>query len=75
MARTKTYIAGDWDHDQDAVEQLHKWNESKKWSLSFSDAHKLTQARDSSLNCSIKQSLAVRMNSSKKLFNNTSVIF
>lgn len=65
MARTKTYIAGDWDHDQDAVEQLYKWNESKKWSLSFSDAHELTQARDSSLNCSIKRSLAVRMNSSK----------
>lgn len=33
MARTKTYIAGDWDHDQDAVEQLYKWNESKKMEL------------------------------------------
>ena len=21
--RTRTYIAGDWDHDKDAVDQLH----------------------------------------------------
>ena len=30
--RTKTYIAGEWSGDNDAVEQLYKWNESKKWS-------------------------------------------
>ena len=24
--RTKTYIAGDWDHDEDAVNKLHQWN-------------------------------------------------
>lgn len=65
MARTKTYIAGDWDHDKDAIDQLYKWNDSNKWGLSFSDAHDLTQARDSSLNCSIKRSLAIRLNSSK----------
>lgn len=33
--RTKTYIAGDWDHDRDAVEQIHKWN------LDFHDVHEL----------------------------------
>ena len=65
MARTKTYVAGDWDHDKDAVDQLFKWNESQRYGLSFSDAHDLTQARDSSLNCSIKRSLAERLNSSK----------
>ena len=37
--RTRTYIAGDWDHDKDAVEALHRWNESSKYGLSFSDAH------------------------------------
>ena len=63
--RTKTYIAADWTGDKDAVDQLHKWNDSDKWSLSFTDAHDLTQARDSSLNCSIKSSLAVRLDASK----------
>lgn len=51
--RTRTYIAGDWDNDKDAVDQLHKWNDSNYWSLSFTDAHDLTSSRDSSLNCTI----------------------
>lgn len=63
--RTKTYIAGEWDGDQDAIQKLHEWNNSKYWSLSFIDAHDLTQARDGSLNCSIKSSLATRLDSSK----------
>lgn len=63
--RTKTYIAGDWDSDKDAVDQLHKWNDSNHWSLSFHDAHEVTKARDSSLACSIKASLKKRMDVSK----------
>lgn len=63
--RTKTYLAAEWDGDKDAIEQLHKWKKSKYWSLTFTDAHDLTQARDSSLNCSIKSSLATRLDSSK----------
>lgn len=63
--RTKTYIAADWEGDRNAVEQLYKWNESKYWDLSFHDAHEMTQARDTSLNCSIKRSLALRLNASK----------
>lgn len=63
--RTRTYIAGEWDGDKDAIDQLRKWNDSKFWSLSFTDAHDLTQARDSSLNCSIKSSLAARLDASK----------
>ncbi|MDR0682694.1 MAG: molecular chaperone Tir [Dysgonamonadaceae bacterium] len=63
--RTKTYIAADWDGDSDAVEQLYKWKNSKYWSLDFHDAHDLTQARDSSLNCNIKRSLAARLDASK----------
>ena len=63
--RTRTYIAGDWDHDKDAIDQLYKWNNSNYWNLSFTDAHDLTSARDSSLNCSIKSSLKTRMDASK----------
>ena len=64
--RTKTYIAGDWDGDRDAVEKLRQWNDSNYWNLSFTDAHDLTQARDNSLNCSIKASLKKRMDASKR---------
>lgn len=63
--RTRTYIAADWDTDSDAVEQLHKWKDSNYWSLTFSDAHDLTQAKDTSLNCSIKASLRTRLEASK----------
>lgn len=63
--RTKTYIAGEWDGDNDAIQQLCKWNDNKYWSLSFTNAHDLTQARDDSLNCSIKSSLNRRLKASK----------
>lgn len=63
--RIRTYIAGDWDHDKNAVEMLYSWNDSNHYGLSFSDAHELKQARDTSLNCTIKRSLADRMNASK----------
>ena len=63
--RTKTYIAGDWTGDKSAIEQLYKWKDSKYWSLSFVDAHDLQQAKDSSLNCTIKKSLGTRMDVSK----------
>jgi hypothetical protein len=63
--RTKTYVAAEWDGDKDAVDQLHKWNHSNYWALSFTDAHDLTQARDTSLNCTIKASLGTRLDASK----------
>lgn len=63
--RTKTYIAADFDHDKDAVDQLHKWNDSNYWLLSFQDAHQLQSSRDDSLPCSIKSSLKMRMDASK----------
>lgn len=76
--RTRTYIAGDWDHDKDAVDKLHQWNDSNYWNLSFTDAHDLMQARDSSLNCSIKASLKQRMDASKRFVlivgNNTNTV-
>lgn len=49
--RTRTYIAGDWDNDKDAVDALHRWNDSSRYGLSFSDAHELKQARDTSQCC------------------------
>ena len=59
--RTKTYLAAAWDEDKDAIEQLLKWNENNHFSLDFNDVHKYIQARDSSLECSIKASLSKRM--------------
>lgn len=63
--RTRTYIAGDWTGDKDAIDQLYKWKDSNYWSLDFIDAHDLTQSSDSSLYCSIKASLCERMDRSK----------
>lgn len=63
--RTRTYIAGDWTGDQDLIQKLEQWNESDYLLLSFSDAHKITQARDASKPCSIKKSLATRLDASK----------
>ena len=63
--RTKTYIAADFDHDKDAVDQLYKWKNNQSLSFDFQDAHDLTQARDTSLYCSIKSSLRLRLNASK----------
>ena len=63
--RTKTYIAGDWTGNQDLISKLYQWNDSDRWALHFVDAHDLTQARDSSLPCSIKRSLAQRLDASK----------
>ena len=63
--RTKTYIAGDWDGDKDAVDKLYEWKNNRFLSLDFQDAHDLTQSRDGSLNCSIKKSLKERLDASK----------
>lgn len=63
--RTKTYIAGDWDGDANAIKKLYEWKNSDWYNLDFVDAHSITQARDSSLNCSIKRSLKERLDVSK----------
>lgn len=65
LYRTRTYIAADFDHDKDAVDQLYKWNNSSYWSLSFTNAHDLQTSSDDSLYCSIKSSLKYRMDRSK----------
>lgn len=63
--RTKTYIAAEWTGEEKAVKKLYEWEKNKFLSLSFSDAHELTQSRDSSLNCTIKKSLKERLDASK----------
>lgn len=65
MSRRYTYIAGDWTGDQDLISQLDTWNRSNYWALNYSDVHKLHQCRDTSLPCTIKRSLATRLNESK----------
>lgn len=59
--RTKTYIAAEWEGDSDLVNMLRKWNKSDYWGLHFLDAHELGEARDTSLNCTIKNSLSNRL--------------
>ena len=66
LYRTRLYLAAEWDGDKDLIDQIHKWKDSDFYSLDFSDAHDLTQARDTSLPCSIKKSLALRMSGAKK---------
>lgn len=61
-----TYIAADWEHDKDVVDLLYNWNKSRSSPINFKDAHDITQARDESLNCSIKASLYKRLKCSNK---------
>jgi MTH538 TIR-like domain (DUF1863). len=64
--RTRTYIAADWTSDQDAIEQLKRWNNSERWGLSFGDAHELSQCKsDSTNNCNIKKNCSQNLDSSK----------
>lgn len=62
--RTKTYLAGDWTGDSNAIETLKEWNRNNYLTLSFVDAHDFKSARDNSLNCTIKASLKQRMDMS-----------
>lgn len=65
LYRTRTYIAADWTGDKEIVDKLREWNDSGWYALNFSDAHDLTQSRDTSLPCAIKRSLSERLNGSK----------
>ena len=64
--RTKTYLAGDWSGDRDAIDKIHQWNKSDHYCLHFLDVHDYTQSYDTSNYCSIKKSLKKRMDISKK---------
>ncbi len=56
-----TYLAGDWDYDKNIINKIKEWNKDPQKSLKYKDAHEITQARDESLNCSIKNSLGKRL--------------
>lgn len=62
--RSYTYIAADFDHDENAVKHL-RWMKDNGL-INFLDAHELQQSYDSSLACSIKRSLKYRMDNSYK---------
>lgn len=61
-----TYIAADWEHDKEVVDKLYEWNKSTLSPVNFANAHEITQARDESLKCSIKESLRKRLIQSHK---------
>lgn len=62
--KNRTYIAADFDHDENAVKHL-RWMKSRGL-INYLDAHELQQSNDSSLACSIKKSLKYRMDNSYK---------
>ena len=64
--RTKTYVAGDWTGDKNAIDKLYEWKESYFYSLDFVDAHELHNSNDDSYCCSIKKNLQIRLDGSKK---------
>ena len=64
QSRIYTYIAGDWDHDNDAVNILEYWRKNSM--LHYLNVHDTKTAYDGSLNCSIKKSLKTRLDISKR---------
>ena len=72
--RTKTYLAGDWTGDSNAIQTLKNWNNNEHLALDFVDVHDLTSSSDSSLKCSIKRSLYERMRITKTFVLVVSVI-
>ena len=64
--RTKTYIAADWDNDENAVKALMDWNKQKNRGLSFGDAHEISKCiSDSTNNCNIKKNCSQNLDYSK----------
>ena len=62
--REYTYIAADFDNDNDAVKTL-LWMNANDY-IDFNNAHAIQQSYDDSLACSIKRSLMLRMDESNK---------
>lgn len=60
--RDYTYLAADFDHDEDAINHIYYMK--NKGQIYFKDAHEIQQSYDTSLACSIKHSLKFRMDNS-----------
>lgn len=63
--RNKTYVAFDADNDIRYYWLMRAWTQSDHTEFNFYDAHDLKQARDTSLESSIKRSLRDRILNSK----------
>jgi hypothetical protein len=64
--RNKAYLCFDGDNDIHYYRLMKAWHENKDFDFSFNDAHDLKQARDSSLEATIKRSLRERMSNSRE---------
>lgn len=63
--RNKTFVSFDGDNDMHYYRLLTAWHQNDNTPFDLYDAHVLTQARDSSTEASIKQSLMERFRNSK----------
>lgn len=59
--RTRTYIAVDFEHDKEIVNETMRWNTSKYCELGLSNTHDLESCCDTNQYYTIKDSLRMRM--------------
>jgi hypothetical protein len=63
--RNKVFVCFDGDNDINYYYLMKAWKQNDNTDFNFYDAHDLTQARDTSLEATIKRSLRDRLNNSK----------
>jgi len=63
--RNKVFVSFDGDNDIHYYRLMCAWKQNDNTPFDFCDAHDITQARDTSLEDSIKRSLWVRLSNSK----------
>ena len=63
--RNKAFVSFDGDNDIHYYRLMCAWKQNDDTPFNFNDAHELTQARDSSMEESIKRSLQLRLANSK----------
>jgi hypothetical protein len=63
--RNKVFISFDGDNDIHYYRLMKAWKQNDKTDFSFNDAHDIKQARDTSLEETIKRSLRDRLNNSR----------
>jgi len=59
--RSRTFVSFDGDSDMHYYRLMTAWHQNDRSSFNFYNAHDLEQARDTSLEATIKASLARRM--------------
>lgn len=63
--RNKVYVVFDGDSDMIYYNMLKAWNANENVDFTFSDAHFMNTARDTSLEASIKNQLRIRLQNTK----------